>query len=136
MSKFVLDCSITMSWFFEDESDEYSDLIMDKLNIDGAVVPQIWTSEVVNALLVGEKKKRLQRTQSLWILEKLQKLPISVDDFKPNRLMSEILTLSGKHKLSAYDGAYLELALRLNLPLSTRDKALTTSAVGAGIRIV
>ena len=125
-----------MSWFFEDEADEYSDLVMDKLNIDGAVVPQIWTYEVVNALLVGERKKRLQRTQSLWILERLQKLPISIDDFKPNRVMSEILALGSKHKLSAYDSAYIELSLRLNVPLSTRDKALTTSALHAGIKLV
>ncbi len=125
-----------MSWFFDDEVDEYSELVMDRLNTDGAIVPQIWTYEVVNALLVGERKKRLERTQSLWILERLQQLPISVDNLRPNNVMSEILALGGKHKLSAYDSAYLELAVRLRLPLSTRDSALEKSASSAGIKIV
>ncbi len=136
MSKFVLDCSMTMSWFFEDEADAYADRAMDRLNAGGAIVPQIWNYEIVNALIVGEKNKRLERTQSQGILKRLRKLPIVIDKLQPNETMAEILLLSGKYKLSAYDAAYLELAVRLALPVATRDNVLAKSVIASGLQLL
>lgn len=136
MSQFVLDCSITMSWFFHDEINEYSELVMDKLQTGGAIVPQIWTYEVINTLIVGERKKRIQNSQSFWILERLQQLPICVDNGKPDKIMPEILVLSSKYNLSAYDAAYLELAVRLSLPVATRDRVLAKSVIDSGLKLL
>ena len=122
-----------MSWFFHDEINEYSELVMDKLQTTGAIVPQLWIYEVTNSLIVGERKKRIQRSESHWILERLQQLPISVDNLKPEKVMPEILSLSSKYKLSAYDAAYLELAVRLALPVATQDNLLAKSVIASGL---
>ncbi len=52
---FVLDCSATMAWFFEDEATQYTQALLDELaNDEIAVVPSLWLLEVTNILLVGE----------------------------------------------------------------------------------
>jgi hypothetical protein len=55
---FVLDNSIVMAWSFDDETDAYSDAVLDRLAITRAVVPVLWPLEVANALLMGERRKR------------------------------------------------------------------------------
>ena len=136
MNRFVLDCSLTMSWFFPDEITEYSESIMDALLNGEAVVPHIWFYEVTNTLQVGERKKRLQRSESIGILERLQQLSIILDNTKTNTIMPELLSLAGKYKLSAYDAAYIELSLRLGLPLATCDKQMAESAIAEGIKLM
>lgn len=54
---FVLDCSITMAWCFEDESNEDTDAILDHLQQSTAIVPSLWPLEVANVLLLAKKNK-------------------------------------------------------------------------------
>ncbi len=77
---FVLDCSVTMSWCFEDETDAYADSVQDALTSVRAVVPTIWPLEVANALIVGERRKRLDEARSTRFFAMLSGLPIVVDD--------------------------------------------------------
>jgi predicted nucleic acid-binding protein len=56
--EFVLDCSVTVSWFFEDEADAYAEAVEDSLATARAVVPALWPLEVASALLMGERRKR------------------------------------------------------------------------------
>jgi predicted nucleic acid-binding protein len=48
---------------------------------------------------------------------------------------ADVLALARQHALSAYDAAYLELALRLSLPLATLDRRLQAAATAAGVAI-
>lgn len=135
MSGFVLDCSVAMGWCFEDEADPYSDAVLGDLADAGAVVPSIWPLEVANVLLTAERRKRISKAQSRRFLELLQGLPISVDDASVSRAWDGALSLARDHDLSAYDAAYLELAMREGLPIATRDDLLRKAARRCGVPV-
>lgn len=135
MKLFVLDCSVTMAWCFEDESNATSDKILASLKESKAMVPSIWPLEVINVLRVGERKKRLSASQSNTFINLLRGLPIEVDMNPIDLPNQSILEISREYSISAYDAAYLELALRKNLPLVSFDKILCEAAKNAGIEI-
>jgi len=126
--KFVLDCSITMAWCFEDESDDYTDGVLEDLKNTTAVVPAIWPLEVANVLLLAKKNKRITEVQAASFIDALLALPIVVDQSTTSRAMHSILVLAGQSDLTIYDAAYLELAIREEVPLLTLDKALIKAA--------
>ncbi len=131
MKRFALDCSMTMSWCFEDESTPYSDSVLAALVEGAAIVPPIWSLEVANVLIVGERKKRLVPAQSLRFVELLQSLPITLDaDVRP---LGELLGLAREQGLSSYDASYLDLAVRTGLPLASLDGDLLEAADRYGV---
>ena len=127
-SRFVIDNSVVMSWCFEDEGNHYAEAVLESLETREALVPAIWPLEVGNVLLVAERKKRLNHSSSVRFLGLLGGLPISVEQEPPDRMLKEILSLAREHKLSTYDASYLDLAMRLDLPLSTLDTSLLKAA--------
>lgn len=135
MSRFVTDCSVTMCWCFEDEANEYADAILEKLRADETVVPAFWSLEVTNALLSGERRKRLSEADTLRFLEVLRSLAIIADDTPLGQTQDDILALGRRHSLSSYDAAYLELAMRQGVPLATLDEKLMRAAKAAGVAI-
>jgi len=130
---FVLDCSLTMAWCFGDEATAYTDGVRDSLAGLRAVVPALWPLAVANATLVGERRKRLDEARSRRFLVLLEALPIVLDQETGNRAFADIVQLARTYQLSAYDAAYLELAIRRGLPLACLDGKLKTAAVAAGI---
>jgi len=72
---FVLDCSVTMAWAFDDEDVPRAAGMRDRLGEDLAVVPAIWALEVGNALLVAERRQRISRAESVRFVEILRALP-------------------------------------------------------------
>jgi predicted nucleic acid-binding protein len=134
--RLVLDASLTLAWCFEDESTAYTEAVLDLLaNGAEAVVPSVWPLEVANALLVGEKRKRITLAQVTAALERIGDLPISIDPMRVDRAFGPILLLARKEQLSEYDAAYLDLALREGLPLATLDNKLRNTAQSAGIAL-
>lgn len=127
-SRFVIDNSIVMSWCFEDEGNSYAEAVLESLEAGRAFVPAIWPLEVGNVLLVAERKKRLSRASAVRFLDLLVGLPISVEQEPPDRMLKEILSLAREHELSTYDASYLDLAIRLDLPISTQDASLANAA--------
>ena len=130
---FVLDCSLTMAWCFDDEATPYSDSVRDKLADVRAVVPTLWPIEVANATIVGERRKRLDEARSSRFLSLLSSLPIVVDDETAARAWADTMHLARAHNLSVYDATYLELAMRLGLPLACLDGKLKTAAEAVGV---
>lgn len=127
---FVLDCSITMTWLFMDETTEYTNAILKSLSQSAAIVPPVWSLEVNNVLLVAERKKRITHTQAITFKQALKKLPIYEDD-----IGNEAYEIAREFHLSAYDASYLELALRKNLPIATLDKALILAAKTSNVML-
>lgn len=125
---FVLDNSIVMTWCFRDESNPYADAILDKLTEAEALVPAIWSLEVVNVLLAAERRQRLRQTDSVRFLALLAQLPITTEPRPMAEKMGEILTLGRATNLSSYDASYLELAMRQGLPIATLDQKLLAAA--------
>lgn len=130
---FVLDCSVTMAWCFDDESTPYTDSLQDQLGTLRAIVPTIWPLEVANAALVGERRKRLDEARSSRFFALLSGLPIIVDDGTSGKAFSDIAHLARAHNLSSYDAAYLELAIRRGLPLACLDGKLKAAAQAVGV---
>lgn len=131
--EFVLDCSVSMAWCFDDEASPYTDGVRDCLANHQAQVPSIWPLEAANAAIMGERRKRLDEARSSRFFVLLQALPIVVDEETSSRTFSEIVHLARTYQLSAYDAAYLELAIRRGLPLACLDGKLKTAATAAGV---
>jgi predicted nucleic acid-binding protein len=127
-SQFVMDNSVVMSWCFEDEGNSYAEAVLESLETGKAFVPAIWPLEAGNVLLVAERKKRLRHASAVRFLALLSGLPISVEQEPPDRMLKEILSLAREHELSTYDASYLDLAMRLDLPISTLDTSLLKAA--------
>lgn len=136
MNRFVLDCSLTMGWCFEDEKSPAGDEILESLMEEEkeGLVPSLWRIEVVNVLNVGERRGRISSARSLLFLDFLLDLPILVDESPQD--LKDLLLLSKTYSISAYDAAYLDLALREQLSLATLDKKLRAAAESAGIPLV
>ena len=133
---FVMDNSVSMSWCFQDEANDYSDAALDMLAESTVVVPSIWPLEVVNVLLVAERKQRITESDSIRFLTLLSQLPIVVDFETPGEMMKNILTLARANALSSYDASYLDLAMRRGLPLATLDNRLLKAARKVGVPIL
>lgn len=133
---FIIDNSVVMSWCFKDETNKYTDAILDRLAKATAYVPAIWPLEVSNVLLVAERRKRLSQSDSSRFILLLSELPIIVEQESPERMFSEILALAREHKLSSYDASYLDLAMRRGLPIASTDKNILTAAKKSKVPIV
>lgn len=101
----------------------------------GAVVPSLWHWEVISSLLSAERRGRISCGDPEWALDRLAALPI-VTESTEAPLPHRALALARAHNLSGYDASYLDLALRRNSTLATRDKALAKVAVGLGLSVV
>jgi predicted nucleic acid-binding protein len=134
---FVLDCSVTITWLFEHESTEDTDGLLGKLfGPEKAVVPQHWVLEVGNVLLGAERLKKKTPADTTLFLNLLSKLAIESDTHTGHHATTTTLALGRRHHLSSYDAAYLELAMRLGLPLATLDRSLRKAAQAEGILVL
>lgn len=133
---FVLDCSVTMAWCFEDEADKYAEQVLEFMKTMPAIVPELWHLEVMNVLLIGERTKRLKSSQVDLFLKLLSELTIQIDLNAGSRAFSSILNVARSHKLTSYDSVYLELAIRENIPLATLNNELRRAAKKAGVKLL
>lgn len=133
--QFILDCSISISWCFVDEQNAYANNILAIMPDCQAYVPEIWSLEVANTLLVAQRRNRITQEQAELAIALLQSLSIYIDRLTHYNALSSILSLGRQENLSAYDAAYLELALRLNLPIATLDHRLTEAAIRCGVHL-
>ncbi len=136
MTRFVLDNSVVMAWYFEDEANDYTSAILERLAGDEALVPSIWPLEVANVMLVGERRGRSTEARSSRFAALLEALPIQADGATSLHAFSGILAVAREQRLSSYDAAYLELAMREGLPLATQDRALREAAQKCGVALV
>ncbi|MDE0108026.1 MAG: type II toxin-antitoxin system VapC family toxin [Bryobacterales bacterium] len=132
---FVLDCSVTMAWVFSDEASAVTDSLRESLIDDSAFVPALWPVETANVLLTATRRGRIAKSEWGRIREDLRALPINIDHVATDRVWGATLDLAEAYRISAYDAMYLELALRLRLPLATLDRALATAARASGVGV-
>ena len=133
---FVLDCSLTLSWFLPDESDQSRNALLDRLADEGGVVPSLWPLEVANALLIAQRRRRVTRQQRQSAILALRRLPIAIDVETTVHAWNETLRLAEHLRLTIYDATYVELARRLALPLGTLDRELRAAGKAAGIEVI
>jgi len=131
---FVLDASVALAWCFADEVSPATLTIRDRLTSERAIVPSLWLYEVANALTVASRRGRMSAETATDMARLVVSLPIDLAE--PVRDLTELMHLAAQHGLSAYDAAYLHLALTSELPLATLDDRLATSARAAGVRLL
>lgn len=129
---FVLDISVPAVWLLVRRATLYTDRVLRRMPSAVAAVPSNWPSDLAGHLTVAESRGEVTQPQVTRFLSALASFRIYVDDETPFRVFDDILPLVRAHNLSTNDAAYLELALRLNLPLATTDPALTRAANAAG----
>ena len=136
MNSFVVDNSVVMSWCFKDETNKYGDAVLDRLTKSTAIVPPIWPLEVVNVLLVAERRNRLKQVDSVRFITLLSQLPIVVEHEGPGEKMKDLLALGRANNLSSYDAAYLDLSMKKDCPIATLDKKLIEAAKKVNVTIL
>ncbi len=97
---FVLDASVTASWFFPDENDQDAWEAWRRSEKEQMWAPLHWWFEVRNTMLVGERKKRLSKALTSRALSRLSVLPISID---PRPDDNAVFNLARTHRLTFYD---------------------------------
>ena len=107
--------------------------MLDRLHTTSGHVPALWELEIGNILLGAERRRRISHARAAEFLGILGELDIRVDPDLPGRAFRDVLPLARARRIKTYDATYLELAMRLGLPLATKDKALARAA--AAIRI-
>jgi predicted nucleic acid-binding protein len=137
VSRFVLDASVILTWCFPDENAAMAQQVAGMFKRgDTAVAPASWPHEVLNALLVGVKRKRISEKLVRSFLDDLATLPIILEQFPAGVVFGRVQRLSREHGLTAYDAAYLDLALDRGLPLATLDEDLVRACKRARARLV
>ena len=134
MTSFVLDASVALAWCFDDESTPAAWALLDRLHATPAHVPSLWALEIGNILLGAEKRRRITQARTVAFLGILGDLDIRVDPDLPGRAFRDVLPLARERRLTTYDATYLELAMRLGLPLATKDKALARAAAALHVK--
>jgi predicted nucleic acid-binding protein len=121
---FVLDSSVALAWVLPDEQSEAADLIAERLEHDFAVVPAVWPLEVLNALLMANRRARIGEDNVQRLLSHLGALPIEIEQIEMTQMLDAISSIARRHNLTSYDAAYIELAKRRAMPIATFDEKL------------
>ena len=133
----VLDASIALAWALPDEASDQADRFLSRITAKDVLwVPSLWWYEVANALVVAERRKRLTEADGIHLIDLYRALPIKTDMVSGTAVIEQLRTLARQYNLSAYDVAYLELALRKGLGLATADLNLQSASKKAGVKIL
>jgi predicted nucleic acid-binding protein len=132
----VIDSSITLAWVYSDETTHAVREVLQRVGKTGAWAPGLWRLEVANVLEMGVRRKRHGADFRDATLADLAKLPIQVDSQTDQQAWGITLQLAIRHQLTTYDAAYLELALRRNLPLATLDEELRRTAKAEKVTVL
>lgn len=124
----VLDASAALSWFFKDERDEIAVGMARAVTERGAIVPPLFRWEMQNAFISAVRRKRITTELAVANLEALDELGLVVDEPILRSPFGAGIALAHRFRISAYDAAYLELAMRRSLPLMSRDERLMGAA--------
>ena len=126
-----------MRWCFESGAHPYADSILDRLATgDTVFVPVLWFYEASAVLSRAQNIGTLTASKAAEFITELRSLSIIADDAGVARVLTDVHRLALAYRLTSYDAAYLELAIRLNLPLATLDDELTRAAGVAGVPVL
>ena len=132
----VIDASLTMTWYFDDEITPATEAVLNHVSEAGAVVPSLWRLEVANALQSALRRKRISQEYRDESLVELGELPITLDADTDTYAWTTTLRLAERFGLTIYDAAYLELAQRRSLPLATLDNELREAAIAIDVTLL
>lgn len=130
---FVVDNSVVVGWHISSQATPYTEAMLDALATDTAHVPALWALEFSNVLRKAVVGGKISEARARDIMKFQAGLPVVVHDDVADP--AENLALALRYGLSSYDAAYLELAMRLQLPIAAKDGALCDAALAAGVAV-
>jgi len=130
---FVVDASVAIAWFVKGQATDYTNALLRRAPRERLHVPALWHAEFSNALLTLSHRRKLDPDRLSGIFDAIDELELITDAQPPNA--RNLAGLSRRLSLSAYDATYLELALRLRLPIAAKDGPLSAAAPRAGASI-
>lgn len=134
---FVADSSVGVAWAVHSQASTATDKLLDHVGAGiSLIVPTLWTFEVANSLPALMRRGKILAEDRERALAALSQLPLMIDDEGPHRAFGMISKVAVEHGLSVYDAAYLELAVRRNVPLASRDQALCKAAHHCGVKLL
>jgi predicted nucleic acid-binding protein len=136
VTELVIDASVALAWCFRDERTEATERLRARVQTDTVAVPALWHLEVANVLALAERRRRITPAESTELIALLEMLEIVVDGETPAHAFTRVLDLARAERLTAYDAAYLELAMRLGIPLASKDADLCDAAERLGVSII
>ena len=131
--RFVLDASVTLSWAMRDEDNPLADIAFEYIQTDSSLVPAIWWYEIRNALLISERRGRIEGGDIAKFLSAVSRFDIEV---RAPEAGQRTMDLAREYRLSIYDAAYLALASEEKIPLATLDERLQSAARSAGVSLL
>lgn len=129
----ALDASLALAWTFADERSEAAIAVLQLVVADGACVPGHWHLEIANGMTTAVRTSRASIAERDGFLADLARLSIDVDAETADRAWTSTIELADLRGLTAYDAAYLEMAIRRRLPLATLDRQLLAAARNVGV---
>ena len=132
----VVDASLALSWCLPNEETNRTDALLARVKNDGGSVPAIWPYEVVSVLLKYERNGRIKEADVGRAIELLSGLQLGVDTENTDAAFGVVLDLARRHGLTGYDAAYVELAVRLDLPLGTNDSPMRIASLALGLEVL
>jgi predicted nucleic acid-binding protein len=132
----VLDSSVALAWVLPGEATPATEAVLTAVGELGAVAPGLWPLETANVLWLAERRGRITLAERTQALALLTELPIRIDDRTAALAFGTISALAARANLTVYDACYLELALRLGLPLASLDTRLSQAATASGVRLI
>jgi predicted nucleic acid-binding protein len=125
-----------LSWCFDDEATAATREVLRRLQTESAVAPSLLFLEIANVVALAERRKRISAGRMAEFVELIETLAIDVEQQTSARVLHDVLNLARGQALTAYDASYLELAMRLGLPLASKDVALGWAAVRLGVPLL
>ena len=132
----VLDSSVSLTWCFEDERIPATQELLERVGETGAHTPPLWPLETLNALMMAERRGRLDGERRREMTSFLRDLPVNLDAEMISQVWDTTQRLAERFRLTIYDAVYLELAQRKHLPLASLDKELRQAGAAVGVTLL
>ena len=111
-------------------------MLLERAGETGAQAPLHWPLEVLNGLLMAERRQRVSAANRERLTEFLRDLPVALDWETTTQVWHATQRLAERFRLTIYDAAYLELAQRKNLPLAMLDQELRKAGRALGVTLL
>jgi predicted nucleic acid-binding protein len=129
VSAWVIDSSVGFAWVHPNQATPETEMLLQEVEAGATVViPGLWFLEIANSLLVLQRRKKLTQEERRAALQILSAFNFTIDDEADRAAFDKTSDLADEYGLTIYDAVYLEIALRRNLPLASRDTALIAAA--------
>ena len=134
--RWVTDASYAAALFLPDETSPAARRFFAGLKPSDEVwVPALWWYEITNVLIIAERRKRVTPADVAKIISLYTQLNLETDTLSGTRYSGRLCEIAKTGHLTAYDAAYLELAMRKDAALATLDKKLAKAANLSGVNL-